>query len=84
MELFPSLSFILIGDSGQRDVEICGPIFDLFPKRIKAVYIRRIGNRDILDRATEQEFKDHCEDLLLARETREAEEHARKMGYIYL
>src|SRR4030095_10734310 len=40
--LYPSLPFILIGDSSQRDPEIYREIVAEFPGRIHAIYIRDV------------------------------------------
>jgi len=40
--VFPDLSFVLIGDNGQHDPEIYARIAQLFPQRIKAIYIRTV------------------------------------------
>jgi phosphatidate phosphatase APP1 len=46
MSLFPQMKFILIGDSGQHDPELYTEVIEMFPDRIKAVYIRRIKKVD--------------------------------------
>jgi phosphatidate phosphatase APP1 len=45
LNLFPHLPFILIGDSGQEDPEIYHEVVDIYPGRVKAVYIRSISRR---------------------------------------
>ena len=45
LELYPQLPFILIGDSGQEDPEIYHEVVDLYPGRVKAVYIRSVSRR---------------------------------------
>jgi phosphatidate phosphatase APP1 len=47
MSLFPGMKFILIGDSGQHDPELYTEIIEMYPGRVKAVYIRRIKNMDL-------------------------------------
>jgi len=42
LETFPTLPFILIGDSGQEDPEIYAEIVAAHPSRILAVYIRSV------------------------------------------
>lgn len=42
LEMYPDLSFILIGDSGQKDPEIYRDIVNDYPDRILAVYIRNV------------------------------------------
>ncbi len=48
---YPHLPFILIGDSGQRDVEIYRSVVERYPGRVLAVYIRDVS-RDARDRTT--------------------------------
>ncbi|MGJ3234478.1 App1 family protein [Marivirga sp.] len=82
MTLFPNLKFILIGDSGQRDTEIYRQALHEFPERILAVYIRKIGKKDNFDQETTQEFQDKGVPLLMLENTKEAENHAKKTGFI--
>ncbi len=46
LSFFPTMKFILIGDSGQHDPELYTEIIEKYPGRIKAVYIRRIKKVD--------------------------------------
>ena len=55
---FPALNFILIGDTGQRDAMIYAEIVQLFPNRIKAVYLREI----------DRDKPSHQEQLRIAKE----------------
>jgi phosphatidate phosphatase APP1 len=41
--LYPSLDFVLIGDSGQEDPEIYAEVVRQWPDRIRAVYIRDVS-----------------------------------------
>jgi phosphatidate phosphatase APP1 len=43
LEFYPDHRFLLIGDNGQRDVEIYSEAVSLFPERIAAVFIRDIS-----------------------------------------
>jgi phosphatidate phosphatase APP1 len=45
MDTYPDLSFILVGDSGERDPEIYREIVASAPGRILAVYIRNVSLR---------------------------------------
>jgi phosphatidate phosphatase APP1 len=45
IDTYPSLPFILIGDSGERDPEIYAEIVKRHPGRIRAIYIRCIDRR---------------------------------------
>ncbi|MBK6266690.1 DUF2183 domain-containing protein [Marivirga sp. S37H4] len=82
MNLYPDLSFILIGDSGQRDPEIYQKAVDKFPGRVKAVYIRKIGKKDEFEEKTIQYFREKGVELLMMETTEEAVNHARKLRYI--
>lgn len=42
LSVYPSTSFILIGDSGEKDTDIYLSIAQHFPNRIKAIYIRDV------------------------------------------
>lgn len=82
MKLFPTLKFVLIGDSGQRDTEIYRQALEKYPDRILAVYIRKIGKKDDFDHITNQEFKDKGVPLLLVESTEDAFIHAKKLGFV--
>ena len=82
MNLYPGLNFILIGDSGQRDPEIYKKALHEFPGRIKAVYIRKIGKKDEFEEETIKLFKEKGVELLMMETTKQARQHALKMGYI--
>lgn len=43
MDTYPTMKFILIGDSSQRDLWIYGNFKQQFPNRIRAIYIRNVG-----------------------------------------
>lgn len=45
LETYPTLPFVLIGDSGQRDPELYSAIARDFPHRIAAVFIRDVSRR---------------------------------------
>ena len=42
---FPSRSFLLVGDSGEKDPEIYGAIARKFPHQVKKIYIRQLKNQ---------------------------------------
>lgn len=46
MNFYPSLNFVLVGDSGQHDPEIYADVISKFPGRVEAVYIRQVGEVD--------------------------------------
>lgn len=45
LKTFQQLPFILIGDSGQKDMEIYMEVIKKFPKRVVAVYIRNVSKK---------------------------------------
>ena len=42
LKTYPKLSFILIGDSGEKDGDIYQEIASHFPKQVKAIYLRSV------------------------------------------
>jgi phosphatidate phosphatase APP1 len=43
---FPKRSFVLVGDSGERDPEVYSSILSEFPERVDAVFIRDVTGED--------------------------------------
>lgn len=86
METHPTLSFILIGDSGQEDAVIYQRVVEEYPQRVLAIYIRDVSEnepreREILDQA--DLLKPLGIDLLLVPDTVAAAEHAILKGFIH-
>lgn len=44
IENFPQKKFILIGDSGEKDIEVYGDILAKYPQSIETIYIRNVTN----------------------------------------
>jgi hypothetical protein len=44
MSHFPNRDFILVGDSGERDPEVYSAILELYPDRVKEIFIRDVVN----------------------------------------
>ena len=83
--LYPSLPFILIGDSGQHDPEIYKAIVEEFPDRVLAVYIRNVTpstDRVEAIRALAEEVTAARSTLVLADDTLAAARHAAEHGWI--
>jgi phosphatidate phosphatase APP1 len=83
-ERFYDRSFILIGDSGQKDPEIYLRILEMFPTRVKAIYIRYTGRKKKnkrLVRLTEESESLGAE-MVIVHSTDEAVGHAVKKGFI--
>ena len=84
METYPRLSFILIGDSGQKDPEIYAEAIRKFPGRIRAVYIRDVtlGAREAEIQPIIAAARSQKVDMLLVPDTAVAAEHAAEQGLI--
>ena len=80
----PTLSFVLIGDSGQKDPEVYARIVEAYPGRVLAVYIRDVSG-DARDRGVADigaRLEAAGVDLLLVPDMREAARHAAARGWI--
>ncbi|HYH78628.1 MAG TPA: phosphatase domain-containing protein [Longimicrobium sp.] len=85
LEMFPTLPFILIGDSGQEDPEIYHRAVVEHPERILAVYIRNVSRapeRVGAIRALAAEVEKAGSTLILADDTAAAAVHASESGWI--
>ncbi|MGL4608115.1 MAG: App1 family protein [Trueperaceae bacterium] len=84
LETYPSLPFILIGDSGQEDPEIYSQVVQKYPGRILVVYIRDVSGSprtETINKLTQTVIAKKSE-LLLVPDTKIAAEHARSRGWI--
>jgi len=85
LEQFPTLPFILVGDSGQEDPEIYHRAVIEHPRRILAVYIRNVSRapaRADAIRALAAEVEKAGSTLILADDTAAAARHAAQSGWI--
>lgn len=85
LELYPSMPFILIGDTSQRDPEIYREIVRRNPGRILAIYIRNVDpnpERSSSVQALAKEVLDAGSTLILADDTAAAAKHAAERGWI--
>jgi phosphatidate phosphatase APP1 len=86
-ETYPSLSFVLIGDSGERDPEIYLETAARYPGRVRAIYIRDLGgqNRKVTGAGRAQELtaraQSHGTEMLWVEHASHALEHARARGF---
>ncbi|HEU5016269.1 MAG TPA: phosphatase domain-containing protein [Roseiflexaceae bacterium] len=82
---FPTLPFLLIGDSGQEDPEIYTELVERYPKRILAIYIRNVkpgGERLAALRQLAETVTAHGSALLVADDTLAMARHAADHGWI--
>lgn len=83
-EAHPDLSFILVGDSGQKDPEIYQEAVNLYPGRVLAIYIRDVseGDRDESVDQIATAVKEKGVDMLLVPDSAAAAAHAVSQGWI--
>jgi phosphatidate phosphatase APP1 len=83
LALHPHLSFVLVGDSGERDPEIYADIVRAHPQRILAVYIREVrldpGDGRV---ETVADSWDHDVPFILAADTDAVRRHAASIGLL--
>ena len=82
---YPTLSFILIGDSGQEDANIYREVVRRHPGRILAIYIRDVNlpERATLVERVREDLRDEQVEMLLVQDTVQAAEHAAQAGFIF-
>ncbi|NBC09445.1 MAG: DUF2183 domain-containing protein [Bacteroidetes bacterium] len=84
MEVFPDTSFILIGDSGQRDAHLYADLADEYPDRVMAVYIRDVTRKKNSETIHEL-YQDHPQlegKVCLSGDTYATARHAFEQGWI--
>jgi len=83
LDLHPQLSFVLIGDSGEKDPEIYADIVRAHPGRILAVYIREV-RLDPGDGRVEEvsDAWDHDVPFVLAADSDAVRRHATRLGLL--
>ncbi len=84
LEFFENQTFILIGDSGQKDPEIYNRLAHDFPGRIESIYIRKIGSKAFfkdIEQITSKLEKVETH-YLQVEDTKDAAGHAIIEGYI--
>ncbi|WP_371827177.1 App1 family protein [Deinococcus sp. QL22] len=81
---YPTLNFVLVGDSGEKDPEIYAEVVRKHPGRILAVYIRDVteAGRDEGVGKLRAEVRKDGVDLVLASDSLNAASHAMAMGLI--
>ena len=82
---YPSLPFVLIGDSGQQDPEIYHALLRDHPGRIPAIYIRSVDrrpNRLSAIEALAKEVREAGSSLVLGDDTMAIARHAAEHGWI--
>ncbi|UYZ64159.1 App1 family protein [Hymenobacter weizhouensis] len=82
---YPTLPFVLIGDSGQEDANIYREVVRRHPGRILAIYIRDVlrPDRAVLVEQVSEDLRDDKVEMLLVQDTVQAAEHAARTGLIF-
>lgn len=83
LETYPTLPFILVGDSGQKDAEIYRSVAHDHPGRVQAIYIRRVGHffTEHVERIA-AELKHDGIEMVLVPDSEAATRHAIARGFI--
>ncbi|HMB62122.1 MAG TPA: phosphatase domain-containing protein [Eudoraea sp.] len=82
LKTYPSLNFILIGDSGEGDADIYMNISRAYPERILAIYLRSVNHKKKMLRVRGLFENYKSTPVLLVEKSRDALEHARFNGFI--
>ncbi|MEN8898953.1 MAG: phosphatase domain-containing protein [Nonlabens sp.] len=79
---YPDMKFILIGDSGEHDVDYYKDTAQQFPDRILAIYLRSVEHKKKMQRVQSIADSFTICPMLLVKESKEAVVHARANGWI--
>ncbi len=82
LEAYPSLKFVLIGDSGEHDPDIYMEIAEAYPDRILAIYLRSVKHKRKMLRVSGLYKNYKTTPVLLVESSKEAIEHASKQGFV--
>ncbi len=84
LTMYPTLPFLLIGDSGEQDPELYAQVVEAHPGRIQAIYIRNVtdGVRARQVQALAEATAARGVPMLLSGDTVAAAEHAAAHGFI--
>ena len=82
LKSYPSLKFILIGDSGEHDASIYTEIAEQFPDRILTIYLRSVKHKKQMRRVRSIIDNFETTPMLMVETSREAVEHAREHSFI--
>lgn len=84
MRTYPQLSFILIGDSAEKDVDIYREVARAFPGRVAAIYIRSVQHKRKDERVQKIADREDNVEIVLVKDSLEAAKHAASKGLISL
>lgn len=81
LKMYPKLPFILIGDGGEKDAHIYLKLKEKYPKQIKAIFIRRLGDAKHQAKI-EKLSKGHEEYFFFIKKATEGIAICEKLGFI--
>lgn len=79
---YPDTSFILIGDSGEHDVDYYKNVTEMYPDRILAIYLRSVNHAKKMARVRSVADSFTICPMILVGDSSEALIHARENGWI--
>ena len=82
LNMYPDMSFILIGDSSEHDADIYIEIAETFPGRIQAIYLRSVKHKKKMLRIVGLFDAYKKTPALLVKTSKAAEAHAQENGFI--
>ncbi|MEM9144027.1 MAG: phosphatase domain-containing protein [Bacteroidota bacterium] len=82
LKTYPTLKFILIGDSGERDADIYMEVARANPNRILTIYLRSVQHKRRMHRVRRLLERFKGTPVILVTKTEDALAHARQKGFI--
>lgn len=82
LKTYPNLSFILFGDSGEKDADIYIDIAKQNPKQVKAIYLRSVNDSKRMDRIHTLTDEYKLTPILVVNDSQEVIDHAKLHGLL--
>lgn len=82
LKMYPHLPFILVGDGGEKDAMIYLKLHQLFPEQIKAIFIRRIGDKNHQKKIERKSKKYDCNCFYFVKNFKDAADISKELGFV--
>lgn len=82
LNTYPDLTFILIGDCGEKDPYIYMDVVRKFPGRIQAIYLRSVSHQKKMNKVSSEMAAFDKVPVLIVESSEEALLHAKALGFI--
>lgn len=82
LKTYPNLSFILFGDSGEKDADIYIDISKQNPKQVKAIYLRSVSDSKRMARIQTLVDGHDVTPILVVNDSQEVVDHAKSNGFL--